>query len=520
MSFSRPRNIVSKSSRHPVLLMILDGFGEAKPADDNAITRAEPKFYYKMRDRGLLGFLDASGTCVGLPEGQMGNSEVGHLSIGAGRTVRQDLTRINLSIDKGEFQKKPALVAAFDRVGTGGGRVHLLGLVSDGGVHSSDRHLAAILQELGRRELGARTRIHALLDGRDTPPRSALVYLEELEKEAAKVGARIATVTGRYWAMDRDKRWERVEKAWRAICLGQGLTAELASAAVQAAYERGENDEFVSPTVIGEACRIEDGDLVFFFNFRADRARQISEAFLLDDFAAFDRVHHPAVAFLSMTRYRADFPCPVLFDKPKFQNLFPEIVSLAGMRQLRIAETEKYAHVTFFFGGGREEIYPGEERILVPSPKVATYDLKPEMSALIVAEKLVTTLQKESFDLIVLNFANGDMVGHTGNLDASIEAVRTLDRCLEMIVPTFVKMGGVVALTADHGNCEQMSDPVTGGPFTAHTTNPVHFLLYGDAVAGLHRVREGGTLADIAPSLLPFMGLELPAEMEGRNLLE
>ncbi|MEZ5988825.1 MAG: 2,3-bisphosphoglycerate-independent phosphoglycerate mutase [Planctomycetota bacterium] len=507
------------SSGCPVLLAILDGFGEAPAGECNAVSRAEPDFYRRMRDEGRLGFLEASGLPVGLPTGQMGNSEVGHLTIGAGRTVFQEITRIDRAIETGEFARNQALREALDAVGARGGRVHLLGLVSDGGVHSSDRHLDAILAILGEAGLGPRTRLHAFLDGRDTPPRSAVRHVERFDEAVARIGGRIATVTGRYWAMDRDKRWDRVHRAWDAIVLARGERATDAMAAVLQSHEQGVTDEFVVPTVVDGAEGIADGDLVFFFNFRADRARELSEAFLFDAFDGFERGFRPDVAFLTMTQYRADFPCPVVFPPVVLANLFPELVARAGMRQLRIAETEKYAHVTFFFGGGREQPYGGEDRILVPSPKVATYDLQPEMSAPEVTDRLLRAIDQEDYRLIVLNFANPDMVGHTGKLDAAVAAVRTVDACLGRIVPPFVAAGGLVCLTADHGNCEQMWDAEHKEPHTAHTTNPVPLILYGDPAREVRGIRDGGTLADIAPTLLPFLGLDKPAEMDGHSLL-
>ena len=505
-------------AKTPVLLMILDGFGEAPSSPWNAVTLAQPLFYERMRKDGLFTTLETSGIRVGLPKGQMGNSEVGHLTIGAGRVLYQDLLRIDNAIEEGSFACNTALLEMVAKLRESGGKVHLLGLVSDGGVHSSDRHLSAILEFLGKEGLGSKTFLHAFLDGRDTPPKSARGFLERFSNECEAIGGKIATISGRFYAMDRDKRWDRIQKAWEALVLGKGQKADDCLAGIDQAYERGETDEFVLPTICGEAVRIEDGDAVFFFNFRSDRARELSEAFLFEDFSCFDREVWPQVHFVTMTQYRKDFPCAVCFPPLELVHIFPEVVSEAGMRQLHIAETEKYAHVTFFFNGGREEPFPGEDRILVPSPKVETYDLKPEMSAVEVTDRLLQALEKVPYDLVVLNFANGDMVGHTGVLEAAVKAVQTLDSCLARIVPFFCERGGLVCLTADHGNCEEMRD-ASGAAMTAHTTNPVPLILYGDATKNLKGLRPGGALPDIAPTLLPFLGIPIPEEMTGTNLV-
>lgn len=515
---TKEENMETAKAKTPVLLMILDGFGEAPPSAWNAVTLAKPKFYERMREEGLFTTIETSGKRVGLPDGQMGNSEVGHLTIGAGRVLYQDLLRIDNAIEEGSFACNVALMEMVSKVRESGGKVHLLGLVSDGGVHSSDRHLSAILDVMGKEGLGERTYLHAFLDGRDTPPKSAQGFLERFAKECSDIGGRVATISGRFFAMDRDKRWDRVKKAWDALVCGKGEKAEDCLAGIVQAYERGETDEFVLPTICGEAVRIEDGDGVFFFNFRSDRARELSEAFLFEGFDCFDRGTWPRVHFLTMTQYRSDFPCSVCFPPIELSNIFPEVVSKAGMKQLHIAETEKYAHVTFFFNGGREEPFPGEDRILVPSPKVATYDLKPEMSAVEVTDRLLEALTQVPYDLVVLNFANGDMVGHTGVLEAAVKAVQTLDSCLARIVPFFCERGGLVCLTADHGNCEEMRD-ASGEAMTAHTTNPVPLILYGDAIKGLKGLRAGGALPDIAPTLLPFLGIPTPQEMTGEDLV-
>jgi 2,3-bisphosphoglycerate-independent phosphoglycerate mutase len=508
--------------RAPLVWIILDGFGEAPPSDANAITLAEPRFYLELRERYPFGLLDASGESVGLPCGLMGNSEVGHLNMGAGRIVWQEITRIDRAIASGEFARLPAFVDAFEHVQRSGGAVHLMGLVSDGGVHSSDRHLEALLEMARRAGLdGRRLFVHAFLDGRDTPPRSAQRYVAALEKRMGQLGVgRIATVVGRYFAMDRDKRWDRVARAHAALTAGEGLRAESAQAAIEAAYARDEGDEFVQATVIGDpkAGRMRNGDSVIFFNFRADRARQLTEAFLARDFAGFPRRAQPEVYYATMTRYRADFRCPVAFQPQYLRGIFPELVSRAGLSQLRIAETEKYAHVTFFMSGGDEKEYPGERRVLIPSPKVATYDLQPEMSAREVTDALLRELDTNRPDVTILNFANADMVGHTGCLEPAVRAVRTLDQCLARIVPRVLRDGGHVLITADHGNCEMMVDPETGKPHTAHTTNPVPFLMVGKDLIG-RTVRGGGRLCDIATTLLPMLGLAPDPSMEGVNLL-
>jgi 2,3-bisphosphoglycerate-independent phosphoglycerate mutase len=509
--------------RPPLVLMILDGFGEAPPGPGNAITLAEPGFWLGLRERWPSTTLQCSGEDVGLPVGLMGNSEVGHLNIGAGRIIWQEITRIDRAIRTGEFARNPAFVNAIDHVRRSRGSLHLIGLVSDGGVHSSDQHLRALLQLAHDQDLEAgRVFVHAFLDGRDTPPRSAARYLDELEQSCKRIGVgRIATIVGRYWAMDRDKRWERVQKAYDALTSGEGQQARSAGEGLQAAYQRGENDEFVQATVVGprEQGRIRTGDSVIFFNFRADRARQLTEAFTRNEFDAFPRRNRPEVFFATMTRYREDFSCPAAFPPQYLKGIFPELVSRAGLRQLRIAETEKYAHVTFFFSGGDEKELAGERRILVPSPKVATYDLQPAMSAPTVTQQLLRALEgPQPPEVVVLNFANADMVGHTGVLPAAVQAVKTLDQCLAQIVPKVLVLGGTVAITADHGNIEMMVDPETGQPHTAHTTNPVPFVLAGSGLEG-RQLKSGGRLCDIATTLLPLLGLEKDPSMEGVNLL-
>jgi len=508
--------------RPPLLLVVLDGFGDAPAGPGNAISLAAPAYWNDLREHWPSTSLEASGEDVGLPCGLMGNSEVGHLNIGAGRVVYQEITRIDREIREGRFQRNPALLSAIEHARRSNGALHLFGLVSDGGVHSSDQHLRALLAMCKEQGLvGERVVLHAFLDGRDTAPRSAQGFVEQVENSMRELGTgRIGTVIGRYYAMDRDKRWERVQKAYDAIVLGSGFSAESAQAAIAAAYARNETDEFVLPTVIGspDRGRVRTGDAVIFFNFRTDRARQLTDAFVGHEFSGFPRASVPVVNFVTMTRYREDFPCAVAFAPQNLQGIFPQVISEQGLAQLRIAETEKYAHVTFFFSGGEEKEYPGERRVLIPSPKVATYDLQPEMSAGLVTDALLKEMSGDRRpDVTILNFANADMVGHSGIVPAAIRAVQTIDECLSRIVPCYLKLGGTVAITADHGNVEMMIDPVTGEPHTAHTTNPVPLLLCGEQVKG-RRLRSGGRLCDIATTLLPILGLQKSKSMEGLDL--
>jgi len=510
------------SSRTPLLLCVLDGFGEGASGPGNAIELAAPRCWLDLRAKWPTTLLEASGEDVGLPCGLMGNSEVGHLNIGAGRVVYQEITRIDREIREGRFQQNPALQSAIAHANSKGSTLHLFGLVSDGGVHASIAHLHALLQMAAAAGLrGDRVVLHAFLDGRDTPPRSAQPYVATVEQWMQQLGTgRIGTVVGRYYAMDRDKRWERVQKAYDALTLGAGHRADTAQAAVAAAYARNEGDEFVLPTVIGspDQGRVRSGDAVLFFNFRTDRARQLTDAFVGKDFTGFARASVPVVHYVTMTRYRDDLPCPVAYAPQNLDGIFPQVISKAGMRQLRIAETEKYAHVTFFFSGGDEKEFPGERRVLVPSPKVATYDLQPEMSAVGVTDALLAELAGgQRPDVTILNFANADMVGHTGLIPAAVQAVQTIDRCLARIVPAYLAMGGTVAITADHGNVEMMIDPATGQPHTAHTTNPVPLLIAGEAARG-RRLRSHGRLCDIATTLLPILGLPKGPGMEGADL--
>jgi 2,3-bisphosphoglycerate-independent phosphoglycerate mutase len=506
-------------------LIVLDGWGKRAEVEANAVLQARTPCLTALAEGFPATTLGASGLDVGLPPGQMGNSEVGHLNLGAGRVVYQDYTRINLAIEDGSFYENPVLTEACRRSAAAGGALHLMGLVSDGGVHSHQQHLYALLELARRQDLG-RVFVHAFLDGRDTPPQSGLGYLEALEPEMARrgVGA-VATVMGRFYAMDRDTRWDRVEKAFRAICRGEGAPARTAREAVEVAYAEGQTDEFVAPRVIvgpdgGPLARLADGDALIFFNFRSDRAREITRAFTQRDFSAFDVAGRPALSsYVTFTQYDETFDLPIAFAPQRLSHLYGEVVSAAGLRQLRIAETEKYAHVTFFFNGGEETSCRGEERILVPSPRdIATYDKRPEMSAYGVADRLVAEIEGGRFDAIVVNFANLDMVGHTGILEAAVRAVEAVDACVGRVVDALRAKGYAALVTADHGNAEEMWDPSTGQPHTAHTTNRVPCILVDDQRRSAS-LREGGILADVAPTLLELMGLAQPAEMTGRSLL-
>jgi 2,3-bisphosphoglycerate-independent phosphoglycerate mutase len=508
-------------NHRPLLLIVLDGWGHREAREHNAITEAHA--FHSFRERYPHTLLTASGEEVGLPLGLMGNSEVGHMNLGAGRIVWQEITRIDRAIREGAFFENPALRGAMDGVKRRNAKLHLIGLVSDGGVHSSDRHVAGLL-ELARRAGLARDQVvvHAILDGRDTPPRSGAGHVETLQRaiEAAGVG-RIASVVGRYVAMDRDKRWERVEKAYRLFTEGVGELHETPLAAVRAAYDKGTGDEFVEPCVIGSRAdgRLSDGDGLLCFNFRADRMRQLCQALASDDFDGFERRARPELEIATMTRYRADFPFPVAFLPQELRGAFPEIVSARGLTQERVAETEKYAHVTFFFSGGREAEYAGESRCLVPSPKVATYDLQPEMSAFEVTDAILRSLERGGTDVYVINFANADMVGHTGIESAARAAVRAVDACLAKIVPIVTARGGLVAITADHGNAEQMWDEENDQPHTAHTTNPVPIVLCAEDLKGV-RLRRMGILADVAPTLCQLADIPVSTGMDALSLLE
>ncbi len=522
MSDAFPAPLPAGATPRPLVLLILDGFGERPDAPDNAITRARTPRWSAILARYAHGTIDASEMHVGLPDGQMGNSEVGHLNIGAGRVVYQDLTRIDHAIATGEFAHNPVLIEALAKAREGGGAVHVLGLLSPGGVHSHEKHVAAMVAMASRAGV-KRVLVHAFLDGRDTPPRSAAASIAFMEGACgAHPGARIATVTGRYYAMDRDKRWERVKPAYDALVDGRApYAAPSAAAALEAAYARGETDEFVQATAIldaaGRAATMRDGDVVVFMNFRADRARQITRALTDPAFDGFARGRVPKLAaYVCLTRYGDEFAAlPVAFGPQSVANGFGAWLAAHGKTQLRIAETEKYAHVTYFFNGGVEAVYPGEDRILVPSPKVATYDLKPEMSAVEVTDKLVAAIASGKYDAIVCNYANGDMVGHTGRFDAAVRAVETLDACIGRVVDAAQRAGGEVIVTADHGNCEMMYDASTGQPHTAHTLDVVPFVYVGRPAT----VTPGGALKDIAPTMLALMRLPRPPEMTGRPLV-
>jgi len=455
---------------------------------------------------------------VGLPDGQMGNSEVGHMNLGAGRVVYQDFTRVTKSIRDGEVFENPTICAAVDKAVGAGKAVHILGLLSDGGVHSHQDHLIA-MAELAFKRGAEKIYLHAFLDGRDTPPKSASSSIELLDEAFKDLGkGRIASLIGRYFAMDRDNRWDRVEQAYNLIVDGKGeFNAATAQEGLEAAYARGESDEFVKATTIGEPVKVEDGDAVVFMNFRADRARELTRVFVEDDFNAFARARQPKLAgFVMLTQYAASIPAPSAFAPGSLENVLGDYLAKNGKTQLRIAETEKYAHVTFFFSGGREEPFPGEERILVPSPKVATYDLQPEMSAPEVTDHIVDAIENQRYDVIVVNYANGDMVGHSGVFDAAVKAVECLDACVGRIVEALDKVGGEALITADHGNVEQMEDESTGQAHTAHTCEPVPFIYVGKRSL---KVREGGVLADVAPTMLKLLGLPQPQEMTGKSIL-
>jgi len=514
---------MGRGVRRPLALVILDGWGIRETRQDNAVLQARtPRLDSLFRDYPATR-LGASGLDVGLPEGQMGNSEVGHLNIGAGRIVYQDLTRISKSVADGDFFENPVFKQALDALRQTGGRLHLMGLLSDGGVHSHNTHLYALV-ELARRRGIKDVCIHAFLDGRDTPPKSGGDYLAQLEEHLGAIGVgRVATVMGRYFAMDRDNRWERVERAWRALTAGDGQIVASSAEAIAGAYEAGQTDEFVEPRIVRRpadpAGTVADGDTVIFFNFRSDRAREITRAFTDPDFAGFARPKVPQLAtYVCLTEYDETFGLPVAFPSQSYANILGKIVARAGKTQLRIAETEKYAHVTFFFNGGSEVPFAGEDRVLIPSPQeVTTYDQKPAMSAQLVTDEVVARVASAAYDLIVLNFANPDMVGHTGIRPAAIAAMEAVDACLEQVVDAVLAAGGSLVITSDHGNCEQMVDE-TSQPHTAHTANPVPLLLV-DPDHRTAKLREG-ILADIAPTILELMELEKPAEMTGKSLLQ
>ena len=505
----------------PVVLCILDGWGYMPNGKSNSIKLAHTPNWNRLTEHAPHGTIEASEHNVGLPDGQMGNSEVGHMNLGAGRVVMQELPRIDAAIKDGSLAREPAIgkfIAALKRTG---GTAHLLGLMSPGGVHAHQRHIAALARILA--EAGIKVAVHAFLDGRDTPPKSAGEYLAAFKQAIrGEKGIAVATVIGRFYAMDRDNRWDRVEAAYHALASAKGAKFDDAIEAVEASHQEDVIDEFVKPVVIGEYTGMKDGDGIFMANYRSDRAREILAALLDPKFAKFERgTPVKFAAALGMVEYSTELK-PLLdtvFPPDGLENTFGQIVSRAGWKQLRIAETEKYAHVTFFFNGGREELFDGEERILVPSPKVATYDLKPEMSAFEVTDKLVDAIEGGTFDVVVVNYANADMVGHSGNLEAAKKAVEAVDTCLGRLAEAVTKANGTLLITADHGNVEQMTDPVTGQPHTAHTTNPVPLVLINGPAWVKAIAPHHGKLADIAPTLLALLGLPQPKEMTGSSLL-
>lgn len=508
--------------RRPLMLIILDGWGYRKAKEGNAVLAARTPNLDRLENEYPWCFLEASGEAVGLPEGQMGNSEVGHLNIGAGRIVYQDLTRINISVRNGNFFKNPAFLNAISNVKTNSSSLHIMGLVSYGGVHSYMTHLYALIK-LAQEKGIKKVYIHAFLDGRDVPPKAGLGDIKELDAYCKENGnAKIATVSGRYYAMDRDKRWDRTKLAYDAFTRGVALyTAPDAETAVSEAYSRGETDEFVKPAVISDpegkpTATIQDNDSVIFFNFRPDRARQLTWAFVKDDFEGFTREERPKVYFVCMAQYDETLDLPVALPPENLKDVLGEVLSRHGLTQLRIAETEKYAHVTYFLNGGKEDCYKGEDRCLIPSPKIPTYDLKPEMSAYEVTDEVLRRILSGKYDVIVLNFANMDMVGHSGIFEAAVKAVEAVDICLGRIIEALIEKKGVALITADHGNAEKMINPETEEPFTAHTSDQVRCIYFGnDNVKAL----ENGNLCDIAPTILELLGIPKPEEMTGKSLL-
>ena len=508
----------------PLVLIVLDGWGLRQDPDNNAIALAETPTFHELVERYPHSALVTSGELVGLPAGQMGNSEVGHMNLGAGRVVYQDLTRIDRSIREGDFFENPRLLSAVDRCDNDRHALHIVGLVSDGGVHSHVRHLEALLK-LGHDRRLSRLFVHALTDGRDTSPTGGTSYVAEVEQVMNELGTgRIGSVSGRYYAMDRDRRWDRTQRAYDALTLGEGRTAANALSLITDSYAENETDEFIEPgVVVGKDGQplgtLQDGDSVVFFNFRADRARQLTQALAFgDEFDGFQRRACPRLSVTTMTEYDATYKLPVAFPPQQFSASLADVIAERGITNLRLAETEKYAHVTYFFNCGEERPYAGEERILVPSPKVSTYDLKPEMSAYGIAEQLVADVEDRRHDVIICNFANADMVGHTGNLDAAVTAVTTLDTCLLRVVKSVEDAGGTVIITADHGNAEMMWDTERNGPHTAHTTNPVPLVVVQRDLRGTGRSLHDGSLKDVAPTMLRILGIAPPAEMTGHDL--
>ena len=506
--------------KKPLALIIMDGFGLRKETEGNAIAAAKHPNLDRLWETCPHTQIGASGMDVGLPDGQMGNSEVGHTNMGAGRIVYQELTRITKSIEEGEYLSNPVLLHAMENAKKPGAALHLMGLLSDGGVHSHIRHLFGLI-EMAKKMGVEKVYIHCFMDGRDVPPTSGAEYIEELQKELEKTGVgKIATVSGRYYAMDRDNRWERVVKAYDAMVNGEGVKAPDPAAMMRQSYADGVTDEFIVPAVVTEGAEVKSGDSVIFFNFRPDRARELTRTLVDPDFAGFERKKgFFPLTYICMTQYDATMPnVEVAYAPQSLANTFGEYISKNGLTQLRIAETEKYAHVTFFFNGGVEAPYPGEDRALIPSPKVATYDLQPEMSAYLVTDEVVKRIRSGKYDVIILNYANCDMVGHTGVFEAAVKAVEAVDTCLGRTLAAIEEMGGRAFVTADHGNADMMTDE-EGNPFTAHTTNPVPFIAVGFP-EGTKLLPHGGRLADIAPTMLQALGLPQPAEMTGRSMLE
>ncbi|MCI0336026.1 MAG: 2,3-bisphosphoglycerate-independent phosphoglycerate mutase [Acidobacteria bacterium] len=511
-------------NRRPLALIILDGFGHSDRTEGNAIALAKTPFLDRYFQRYKHTLLEGSGQRVGLPRGQFGNSEVGHLNMGAGRKVQMDITRIDEALNTGKFLENPTLAAAVDA-----GKdtaLHLIGLISDGGVHSMNTHLYALLQLAARRGV-ERVFIHCFTDGRDTPPNSGRGYLAEVINKMREIGVgRIATVCGRYYSMDRDNRWERIKRAYDALTAGEGKIVTDPIAGIEESYENGVTDEFIDPIVVTledgrPVATVQDGHSVIFFNFRADRARQITRAFTGLNFDGFERELIKDLHFATFTQYDRSFTTPIVFPPISLTNILGDIFARDGVNNLRIAETEKYAHITYFFNGGIEKEFPHESRILIQSPKVTTYDLQPEMSAFKVTDIVCRAIDEGETDVYIINFANADMVGHTGNLEAAIKAVEALDTCLGWVVGSIERVRGTAIITADHGNCEQMIDPETGTPHTAHTSNPVPFVLCDPDLNGdsALKLREKGALEDIAPTILDLLGLEKPGEMTGRSLI-
>ncbi|WP_100642724.1 2,3-bisphosphoglycerate-independent phosphoglycerate mutase [Alteromonas facilis] len=507
----------AQQPKKTLALLILDGWGYREETENNAIAAANTPNLDRLTQEYPSTLISGSGLDVGLPHGQMGNSEVGHVNLGAGRVVYQDFTRVSKAIEEGTFQTNKVLLEGIDGAVNAGAAVHIMGLMSPGGVHSHEEHIFAAIQ-LAVARGASEVYLHAFLDGRDTPPRSAQASLEKADALFESLGTgRTATLVGRYYAMDRDNRWERVQQAYDLLTQGKAeFTADSAVEGLLAAYERDENDEFVKPTTLGEAATISDNDCVIFMNFRADRARELSHAFVDQEFNGFTRAKTPSLtAFISLTEYAANIPSKIAFPSEDLVNVMGEWLAKKGKTQLRISETEKYAHVTFFYSGGREDEFEGEKRILIPSPDVATYDLQPEMNSVKLTDELVAAINSGEFDVIVCNFPNGDMVGHTGNFDAAVKACEAVDTAIGRIVEALQQHGGECLITADHGNAEQMRDLSTGQAHTAHTSEPVPFIYVGrDA-----DIRTGGTLSDVAPTMLHLMGMEQPQEMTGTSIL-